>query len=189
MYSGKLTSAPSVKEHLLCELPKVKKTEETSSALFFIDTTGCSLYETESKDDESKSNEGEAEVVVKHVNNLLEAGVQEHEIAVITPYNAQVGILRSKLSVAHPKIEIGSVDGFQGREKEAVVISLVRSNDDRQVGFLSEHRRLNVAVTRARRHVCLIGDSDTVSSDKFLSRLVDWFTEHGELRSAEEYLQ
>ncbi|XP_004345662.1 immunoglobulin mu binding protein 2 [Capsaspora owczarzaki ATCC 30864] len=187
MYGGKLTSAPSVQAHLLCELPRVKKTEETESALFFIDTTGCSLYETEAADDESKSNEGEADVVVQHVKRLLDAGVTERDMAVITPYNAQVGRLRSKLSVQYPQLEIGSVDGFQGREKEAVVISLVRSNDKREVGFLAEHRRLNVAITRARRHVCVIGDSDTVSNDKFLGRLVDWLCEHGELRSAEEY--
>ena len=68
----------------------------------------------------------------------------------------------------HPKLEIRSVDGFQGREKEAVVLSLVRSNAKGEVGFLAESRRLNVAVTRARRHVAVICNAETVSRDPFL---------------------
>ncbi|KAJ9077418.1 DNA-binding protein SMUBP-2 [Entomophthora muscae] len=80
-------------------------------------------------------------------------------IAVISPYNAQVSLLKDKLSDRFCGIEIGSVDGFQGQEREAVLVSLVRSNPEGSVGFLSDHRRLNVALTRARRHLCLIGDS------------------------------
>lgn len=64
------------------------------------------------------------------------------------------------------------VDGFQGREKEAVIISFVRSNDAGQIGFLSEVRRTNVAITRARKHVCLIGDSGTLEKNPFYNRLV-----------------
>lgn len=67
------------------------------------------------------------------------------------------------------------MDGFQGREKECVIISLVRSNKNGEVGFLSEIRRMNVAVTRAKRFVCLIGDSDTVTKDPFLKRLIEYF--------------
>ena len=76
------------------------------------------------------------------------------------------------------------MDGFQGREKEAIVISMVRSNPRRSVGFLSEARRMNVAVTRGRRHVCLVGDSETAAAHPFLRRLLDYFSEHGEVRSA-----
>ena len=61
-----------------------------------------------------------------------------------------------------PGIELGSVDGFQGREKEAVIVSLVRSNDEGEVGFLGEKRRLNVAMTRPKRSLTVIGDSETV---------------------------
>lgn len=64
------------------------------------------------------------------------------------------------------------MDGFQGREKEAIIISLVRSNEEGEIGFLSETRRTNVAITRARRHVCCIGDSDTLSRHPFYKRLV-----------------
>jgi len=71
-------------------------------------------------------------------------------------WRTQVGVLRRLLKEEYPAIEIGSVDGFQGREKEAIVLSLVRSNPAREVGFLAEDRRLNVAITRARRHVAMV---------------------------------
>lgn len=81
-------------------------------------------------------------------------------------------------------MEISTVDGFQGREKECIIISMVRSNNRKEVGFLSEYRRMNVAVTRAKRFVCLIGNSETVRQEPFLARLLDYFIEHGELRTA-----
>jgi superfamily I DNA and/or RNA helicase len=102
---------------------------------------------------------------------------------VITPYNAQVQLLR-RLLEGIEGLEIGTVDGIQGREKEAVVISLVRSNENGEVGFLAELRRLNVAVTRARRHLCVVGDSATLSCHPDLSRLVDHLQAQGEHRSA-----
>lgn len=67
------------------------------------------------------------------------------------------------LKEKHPQLELGSVDGFQGREKEAVIVSTVRSNSEHEVGFLGEKRRLNVAMTRPKRHLCIVGDSDTIS--------------------------
>ena len=87
----------------------------------------------------------------------------------------------------YPKIEVHSVDGFQGREKEVILISLVRSNPGHEVGFLAERRRLNVAVTRARRQVVVIGDSETVGTDKFLAELFEYMTEHGRVETAEMY--
>lgn len=84
-------------------------------------------------------------------------------------------------------MEISTVDGFQGREKEAIIISMVRSNSKKEVGFLSDHRRMNVAVTRARRQCCLVCDTETVTSDVFLKRLIEYFEENGEYLSASEY--
>ena len=101
----------------------------------------------------------------------------------LTPYNAQVQALRAALG-GHAGLEIGTVDGLQGREKEAVVLSLVRSNDRGEIGFLAELRRLNVALTRARRHLCVVGDSATLSCDAELARLVEHLQQHGEHRSA-----
>jgi superfamily I DNA and/or RNA helicase len=85
-------------------------------------------------------------------------------------------------------VEVNTVDGFQGREKEVIVISTVRSNDTRQVGFLADKRRMNVAVTRARRQCILIGNSETLQADAFLRGLVEHFQEHGAYRSAQEVL-
>ena len=95
------------------------------------------------------------------------------DIAVIAPYAAQVRLLREQLDVA--ALEIDSVDGFQGREKEAVVISLVRSNAKGEIGFLADVRRMNVALTRARRKLLVIGDSATLSSDPFYPRMIEYF--------------
>jgi superfamily I DNA and/or RNA helicase len=81
-------------------------------------------------------------------------------------------------------LEISTVDGFQGREKEAVVISMVRSNESNGVGFLADARRMNVAVTRARRHCALVCDSETVGGEPFLGRLVAYVEAHGEIESA-----
>ncbi|KAL4734154.1 AAA domain-containing protein, partial [Aspergillus similis] len=85
----------------------------------------------------------EALVVARHVDNLVQAGVRPEDIAVITPYNGQLAVLSQMLREKYPDLELGSVDGFQGREKEAVVVSLVRSNSEHEVGFLGEKRRLN----------------------------------------------
>ncbi|XP_042311748.1 DNA-binding protein SMUBP-2-like [Sceloporus undulatus] len=97
-------------------------------------------------------------------------------------------MLRELLCHKYPELEIKSVDGFQGREKEAVVLSFVRSNRKGEVGFLAEDRRINVAFTRARRHVAVICDSRTTGNHCFLKRLVNYMSEHGEVRTAFEYL-
>ena len=101
---------------------------------------------------------------------------------------AQVARLRElRPEALAATLEVSTVDGFQGREKEAIVISMVRSNAARQVGFLADCRRMNVAVTRARRHCALVGDSETVGGDAFLGRMLRYFEEHGEYASAGEY--
>ncbi|XP_006820047.1 DNA-binding protein SMUBP-2-like, partial [Saccoglossus kowalevskii] len=131
----------------------------------------------------------EADLVQVHVDSLIDAGIQASDIAVIAPYNLQVDLLRLRLSNKYPNLEIKSVDGFQGREKEAVVISLVRSNDKGEVGFLAEDRRINVAITRARRHLAVICDSETVSHHEFLKSLVDYMMENGDVRTAYQYIE
>ncbi|XP_038619951.1 DNA-binding protein SMUBP-2 [Tachyglossus aculeatus] len=188
MYDDRLTAHPSVAGHLLRDLPGVASTEETGTPLLLIDTAGCGLLELEQEDEQSKGNQGEVRLVALHVQALVEAGVRAADIAVIAPYNLQVDLLRQDLVPRYPELEVKSVDGFQGREKEAVVLSFVRSNRKGEVGFLSEARRINVAVTRARRHVAIVCDSRTVGTHPFLKRLVDHLSAHGEVRSAFEYL-
>nr|XP_035929299.1 DNA-binding protein SMUBP-2 isoform X3 [Halichoerus grypus] len=128
LYHGQLTAHPSVAGHLLRDLPGVAATEETGIPLLLVDTAGCGLFELEEEDDQSKGNPGEVRLVSLHIQALVDAGVQASDIAIITPYNLQVDLLRQSLAHRHPELEIKSVDGFQGREKEAVVLSFVRSN-------------------------------------------------------------
>ena len=144
------------------------------------------MFEKREDEDSSYANEGEAEAVLGHIRDLLGVGVRQSEVGVITPYSAQVALLKQLCANAGlVEVEVSTVDGFQGREKEAIVISMVRSNEDKSVGFLADPRRMNVAVTRARRHCSLVCDSETVSNDKMLAGLVDYFMDNGEYTLAE----
>ncbi|XP_071535256.1 DNA-binding protein SMUBP-2-like [Panulirus ornatus] len=187
MYQNQLVAHPSVSDHLLSQMKGVNSNEDTESAIVLIDTAGCDCWELETSEDQSKGNVNEAIIVSCQVKALVVAGVPEKDIAVITPYNLQVELIRSLLKIDHPGVEVRSVDGFQGREKEAVIISLVRSNKEGNVGFLSEDRRLNVAVTRARRHLTVVCDSDTVGRHAFLKNFVNYMSEHGHIKAAYEY--
>lgn len=168
---------------------EIKELRET--VLLFIDTAGCLMHEGTNEGSGSRYNEGEAEVLCHHVQKLLDsAGLKQNQIAIITPYNGQVEILRKQLLPNYPQLEIRSVDGFQGGEREAVILSLVRSSPEGKgsIGFLKDDRRLNVAITRAKRHLCVIGDSDTVSQSVFIASLLEWIEQNGESRSAMEYM-
>lgn len=189
LYDGKLIADPSVASHLLRDLPGVEANEDTETAVLFIDTQGGDYPEAppESGDmnSTSHSNPGEARLAARHVKKLIAAGVQPSDIAVITPYNGQLALLVGMLREDYPELEMGSVDGMQGREKEAVVVSLVRSNEGEkgrpETGFLKEARRLNVAFTRARRHLCVVGDGETVKcAGGFLKEWVRWVEEPGD---------
>ena len=172
-YDGGLEAHSSVRSHLLCDLPGVESNELTRHPVTFIDTAGAGYDEEIEPGGKSRWNPEEAELVCRKVTELLDAGLAPQAIAVIAPYSAQVRHLRQKLNL--PGLEIDSVDGFQGREKEAVVMSLVRSNSSGEIGFLSDVRRMNVAMTRARRKLLVIGDSATISSAPFYQRLLDYF--------------
>ena len=176
LYDGKLIAGPGVGDRLLTDI--IDDTDDTREPLIFIDTQGSM---PESSDSESKNNIHEAGLVKKHVESLISAGLDPGEIAVVTPYSAQVAVLDTMLQ----DIEIGTVDGFQGREKEAVIVTLVRSNERKEVGFLADKRRLNVAMTRAKRQLVVIGDSETVSRDKFMKSWIDFLNDHAEVRYPE----
>ncbi|KAL3341585.1 hypothetical protein AABB24_025902 [Solanum stoloniferum] len=189
LYENKIEAHSSVASHLLYHLEDVKISPSTEKALLLIDTAGCDMEEKKDEED-STLNEGEAEVAIAHAKRLVDSGVGASDIGLITPYAAQVVFLkRLKSNVDKLKeMEISTVDGFQGREKEAIIISMVRSNSKKEVGFLSDRRRMNVAVTRARRQCCLVCDTETVSGDEFLKGLIEYFEEHGEYLSASEYV-
>jgi superfamily I DNA and/or RNA helicase len=173
-YDNLVVSGGGVGDRLLSDLDDVEETEMTSVPIVFVDTAGAGFEETD--DEDSKSNVGEAKCCLSHVKALLEVGVHQDEIAIISPYNGQIRILKEYF-VEFPDIELGTVDGFQGREKEVVVFSMVRSNSDGEVGFLSEDRRLNVAITRSKRHLCIIGDSQTMNRNPFLREYVCYLEE------------
>ncbi|MDE2237444.1 MAG: AAA family ATPase, partial [Elusimicrobia bacterium] len=134
---------------------------------------------------ESRENAQEAELAARLLARLLQAGLKGREVALLTPYVAQARRLKSLVKV--PGVEIGSIDGFQGREKEATIVSLVRSNDDGEVGFLGDTRRMNVALTRARRLLIVIGDSATLAQHPFYSAFIEYVDFHGAHRSAYEF--
>ncbi|XP_058208607.1 uncharacterized protein LOC131321719 isoform X2 [Rhododendron vialii] len=188
LYNDKVKAYPSVAAHMLPDLEGVTKTSSTEPTLILIDIAGCDMEEKKDEED-STMNEGEAGVAIAHAKRLVESGVQASDIGIITPYAAQVVLLKMMRSKEGKlkDVEISTVDGFQGREKEAIIISMVRSNSKKEVGFLSDRRRMNVAVTRARRQCCLVCDTETVTGDKFLKRLIEYFEEHGEYLSASEY--
>lgn len=183
-YAGRLQADPSVADQLLTDLPNITADERLAKPLEIIDTAGAGFDEQEAPDGESRSNEGEAKLVVRKVRMLLEAGLPPESLAVITPYAAQVRLIRERLDA--PAVEVDSVDGFQGREKEVILVSLVRSNTDNEIGFLSDVRRMNVALTRARRKLIVIGDAATLGGHPFYRDLLEYAEEQGAYHSVWE---
>jgi superfamily I DNA and/or RNA helicase len=176
-YDGKLVAHESAAGRLLSDLPGVAANELTTTPLEFIDTAGAGFDETAAADGESRFNESETRLVARKVRRLVEAGLEPRQIAVIAPYAAQVKLLRELL--ADVDVEIDSVDGFQGREKEAVVVTLVRSNETGEIGFLGDVRRMNVALTRAKRKLIVVGDSATLGGHPFYRDLLEYFESAG----------
>lgn len=187
LYGGSLIADPSVAGHRLSDLPGVRAEPLTERPMELIDTAGAGYDEAVEPDGESRLNRDEAALVVRKVEALLAAGVAPAEVAVIAPYAAQARLVRELLGAqAVGGVEVDTVDGFQGREKEAIVISLVRSNPDQEIGFLKEIRRTNVALTRARRKLIVIGDGATVAGHDFYARLLGYADEIGAHRSVWE---
>ncbi len=151
--------------------------------LAFIPVDGAELQDEEGS---SRSNYAEAAKVLNVVKGLLEIGdLSTRDIGVITPYNGQVRILSDLFQQAGGRelgepfhgLEIKSVDGYQGREKEVIVFSTVRANETGEVGFLSDRRRLNVALTRAKRGLIIIGNPNTLRHDATWNSWLDWVGE------------
>jgi len=146
-----------------------------SKPVAFIPVHGSEISDNTSS---SKSNMDEAGMVVKVVNDLLAAmDLNPEDIGVISPYSGQVRLIRQLFDGSIEGLEIKSVDGYQGREKEIIVLSTVRSNEDGVVGFLSDYRRLNVALTRAKRGLIVIGDDRTLRNNPTWSSWLEWIGE------------
>ncbi|MDA7893911.1 AAA domain-containing protein, partial [bacterium] len=184
-YDGNLIADASIRKHRLCDLPDVVEMPLTDSPLEFIDTAGAEYEEQLEPDGESKLNPKEADLVIQLIGDLIEAGVSPAEMGIIAPYAAQVRLLRGKLNVIG--LEIDTVDGFQGREKEVIIVTMVRSNHKREIGFLADTRRTNVALTRARRKLIVIGDSATLATHKFYANMLEHFESLNAYRSVWEF--
>jgi len=207
LYEGQLLASPTVSQRTLADLEGVSETAATRTPMMLLDTrapTGRLLADCQeeagggdSDDAEmggealvkavSLLNRGEANAVAAHVRRLLAGGVSARNIAVQSPYSAQVELLRMVLAdlPGAEEVEVASVDSFQGREADAVIISMVRSNDNGSIGFLADARRLNVAITRARCHVAVVCDSRTVMSNQMLKRLLMHIKKNGVMESAD----
>lgn len=164
-YNNGLKSDSSVDDITINDILDTNYDED---ALLFIDTSDIDNYgESHLKDSKSIVNKIEADIAVRLANDYLTAGVCEEDIGIISPYADQVKIIQEQTPV-----EVKTVDGFQGREKEIIIISTVRSNDNENIGFLKDLRRLNVAITRAKRKLIIIGHKDTLISNPTYSRLI-----------------
>lgn len=186
-YGGRLHAHPSVAHRLLFA---------NDSPLHFIDTAGCGFEEK--REGTSLSNPEEAHFLVKQlihfVNGLQSVYTIENfpSIAVISPYKHQVEVLKgmvfSSTEIQELKnfITVNTIDSFQGQERDAVYISMVRSNTENVIGFLADVRRMNVAMTRARKKLVVIGDSATISQHPFYEDFIAYAQEHNAYQSAWE---
>eukprot|EP00834_Sanchytrium_tribonematis_P006032 NODE_412_length_7926_cov_1.357608.p2 type:complete len:595 gc:universal NODE_412_length_7926_cov_1.357608:3296-5080(+) len=170
MYQNKLIPDVSCANRIITDYNNIIKSDELKFPVVFYDNlqTCCELED----ENGSKYNEAEIDNVCLLLDELLDYEIPAKFIGVIAAYNAQVSRLRSRIS--NQEIEISTVDGYQGREKEVIIISTVRCNDMHEVGFLSDKRRMNVAVSRAKHLLFIFGDSETMERDRFLKDMVDW---------------
>lgn len=191
-YKNKLKAAPNTILHFLHEDEKVME---------FVDTAGSGFTEYLDKESLSISNREEARASLKILTNLLKSrGIKDKsgqmwDIGLVSPYSAQVRYLKG-LVAEDPEfillkslgrnLTVNTIDGFQGQERDIMVISLVRSNTKGEIGFLSDIRRMNVALTRAKRKLLVIGDSATLSSHSFYQKFLDYVQEKGCYKSIYE---
>lgn len=173
-YEGKLTAHESVSNQTLAS--------DEYETIEFIDTAGCGYSETR---DESGgiSNLGEVEIIQKRLAEII---LDKISVGIISPYRRQVSLIEE--SIIEQENNAQTIDSFQGQEKDLIIVSLVRSNENGTIGFLKDYRRMNVALTRAKKKLIIIGDSATVGNDTFYKELLDYIEKEGTYRSAWEYI-
>jgi superfamily I DNA and/or RNA helicase len=183
-YGGELRASPWVANHTLSSLLRAGAKLDAPPVVF-LDTAGKGFEERVDPASRSFLNDGEADLILGRAEALIGAGLAAADIGIIAPYSAQAFLLRERLSAT--EVEIDTVDAFQGREKEAILLSLTRSNRDGALGFLLDLRRMNVALTRARRHLFVVGDSATLGNHPFYQRFIGEVQAAGGYRSAWEW--
>ncbi len=147
----------------------------------FIDTAGSEAVEKSGEEGASLENEAEANLITQLIAS---EGLLPENTIVISPYSGQVALLKEKLDRA---FRISTIDSFQGQECDHIIISLVRSNDTGKIGFLSDYRRMNVAITRARKKLFVAGDSTTIGTDAFFNAFLEYVEKNGAYRSIWEF--
>ena len=153
----------------------------TGTHISFIDTAGSGFNEMRGNDGMSLQNKGELQLVQK----LIESeSLRPEKTAFISPYSGQVAAAKEILPAA---MRISTIDSFQGQEQECIVLSLVRSNDDGDIGFLKDYRRMNVAITRAKEQLFVIGDSATIGADPFYNSFLTYIEKYGTYRTVWEF--
>jgi ATP-dependent RNA/DNA helicase IGHMBP2 len=193
-YGGKLQAAENTATHAF---------SEEEAVLEWIDTAGSGYTDQQEAESLSTFNPEEARFACKYLNETISRiGIARFKeegwtIGLIAPYGAQVRMLRNLIfeTFEYPNLKafadlitIDTVDGFQGQERDLMLISLTRSNDKGEIGFLADTRRMNVALTRAKRKLILIGDSGTLAQNSFFDALLRYFEEKGAYRSVYEFL-
>lgn len=182
-YHGRLQAAPEVAHRQVSPL---------DTSLTWMDTSALE-YEEKENSYRSRSNAQEARLVIRALRDYIEMISPQKienervDFGIITPYRGQARLLRRLLKMQHyfrklkRYITVGTVDGFQGQERDVIVISLVRDNAEGNIGFLRDLRRMNVAITRARMKLIIIGNVKTLSRHRFYRELAEHFRQHGEL--------
>ncbi|ASJ08392.1 AAA family ATPase [Thermococcus siculi] len=184
-YDGKIEAHESVRNITLADLG-VREPElgdfwntvlKPENVLVFIDTSKREdRFERQRRGSDSRENPLEAKLVAEAVEKLMKIGVKPEWIGIITPYDDQRDLISSMVG---EDIEVKTVDGYQGREKEAIILSFVRSNERGELGFLKDLRRLNVSLTRAKRKLIAVGDSSTLSNHPTYRRFIEFVKEKG----------
>jgi superfamily I DNA and/or RNA helicase len=188
-YNGALQASEVVAKHTLFAVDK---------PVVFIDTAGCGFEEKQ--EGGGISNPEEANAMLLHLIAYLQLMIAKNEveisssIGIISPYRHQVAWLKEQvlshpqLQAFLPKITVNTIDSFQGQERDIIYISLTRSNADNVIGFLSEIRRMNVAMTRARKKLVVIGDSATIAQFPFYADFIEYVEQAGGYMSAWELM-
>mmetsp|Transcript_11431 Transcript_11431/g.21131 ORF Transcript_11431/g.21131 Transcript_11431/m.21131 type:complete len:1051 (-) Transcript_11431:482-3634(-) len=186
-YEGSLQNGVTESDRQMCHMPGYTGKDDfpwpVKNKPFFF--WGIAGMEEISASGTSYLNRTEASYVEKIVTHLLKMGVESSQIGVITPYDGQKKYVQEHMrrsgslaASVYEAIEVNSVDAFQGREKEIILVSCVRSSETQGIGFLSDPRRLNVALTRARVGLVLLGNPRVLSKNPLWAALLLHFKEH-----------
>lgn len=164
---------------------------EDSEPVEFIDSAGCGFDEKTNPETFSLYNSGEYDVLRKHFDQLRIHCEKGFSVGIISPYKEQVNYIKDHFAeedLLSLDLTINTIDSFQGQERDIIYISLVRSNENGEIGFLKDFRRMNVALTRAKRKLVVIGDSATLGSEQFYQDFLAYAEKAGGYHSAWEWM-